>query len=219
MAEARGTALMEIPVDALEAAARANSPEPDAEKERRWPKRIRMKPLEFWRNEKVEYERLPGSATPSIARVTLNMAPRAESLGEREIQPEIVQQAVPLISEDQDQVAEFVNAKTDLMVSKLVVLPPASGRANPPTYLLPPFAKGQISVLEGSLRYAYEGEEDAAILNVGDHVCLPAVDQAILLASAGARGASTGAKFKLVLVYSDGNAENEEALPVGWQAR
>lgn len=36
------------------------------------PRRIRMRPLEFWRNERVVYERLPGSHTPSISGVILH---------------------------------------------------------------------------------------------------------------------------------------------------
>lgn len=38
------------------------------------PRRRRIPPLEFWRNERVEYERLPGSDMPTIRAVVRNMA-------------------------------------------------------------------------------------------------------------------------------------------------
>jgi len=40
------------------------------------PKRHRMPPLQAWRNERIEYERLPGSATPSIKWIVQNKAGR-----------------------------------------------------------------------------------------------------------------------------------------------
>lgn len=38
------------------------------------PTRNRMKPLEAWRNERILYERLPGSDTPSVRGAVLNVA-------------------------------------------------------------------------------------------------------------------------------------------------
>lgn len=214
MAEDRGTALMEIPIEALAAADSNITAKPDGdESPRRYPKRIRMRPLEFWRNERVISERLPGSATPSICRIALNVAPRAENLGERKISTEAVQQAMPVIQDDQE--LEFVNIQSDTLMSKLVVLPPFKGRANPPTYVLPPYSQGHIFVIEGSLRYAFEGEEDKAVLNAGDHMLLLSDDREALFASAGPRGSSEGVKFKLFLVASDGKDASEDGIPLG----
>jgi len=216
-AEDRGTAFLDIPIAALAKADLQRTKELDSDEDapRRYPRRIRMAPLEFWRNERVISERLPGSATPSICRVELNCAPRPENLAERKIAAEILQQATPVITDGQE--LEFVSVKTDSLVSKLVVLPPFTGRSNPPTFTLPPFSTGHVFVLEGALRYAYEGEDDQAVLGAGDHLWLPAVDCETLLASAGAGVNSPGAKFKVFLFANDGFAAdaNEDRLPLG----
>lgn len=46
---------------------------------RQRPKRLCMAPLEAWRNERVTYERLPGSMTPSVRGVVFNVAGRGGS--------------------------------------------------------------------------------------------------------------------------------------------
>jgi hypothetical protein len=217
MAEQRGTALMEVPVESLAAEANVQADSAADEPPRRYPRRTRMPTLEFWRNERVIYKRLPGSDVPSVSRVQLNCAPRPEGLPEREIPAKAMAEATPIILDGQE--AEFVSVNTDTLVSKLVVLPPWEGRVNPPTYVLPPFSKGQIFVIEGSIRYAQgEFEDDKAILSAGDHLMLPADEHLVLLATAGPKGAenSDGAKFKVFLLESENTRPNDEALPLGF---
>lgn len=191
MDEVRGTALMEIPIAAMD----TESLDPDAdEKSTTRPRRIRMRPLEFWRGEHVVTERIPGSACPSVCAVVLNCAPRAQDLPERKI---ALSAAVPMLADGQQ--AEFLGAQTPNLTSKLVVLPSWSG-ANPPTVTLPADAIGHLLVIEGSLRYALEGEKDMAVLNAGDHLLLEHSDREKLVGVAGTRGASSGAKFRVFLM-------------------
>lgn len=208
MEEQRGTVLMEIPIEALQ---EPESADPDTHP-RRFPKRIRMPPLEFWRNERVVYERTPGTKTPSIKGVVLNFAPRMQSMGERQVRAQALLEATPVLLEGQK--VEFVSVQSDTLESKLVILPPFSGRANPPTYMLPAFSRGQIYVIEGSARLAFEGERDKAILHTGDHVLLSGADQEILLASAGIGGANAGAKLKVFLVNGEGMAKDNHRIPL-----
>lgn len=207
---------MEVPVEALTPATTELSEEQKTP--RRWPRRIRMRPLEFWRNEHVQYERLAGSDAPSIAKVVYNCAPRSQEMGERTMSAKAQLAATPVICEHQQ--AEFVSIKTASLVSKLVVLPPVTG-TTPPTITFPPFTKGHVFVVDGSLRYALDfGDEaienqDQALLNAGDHLLLAGGEHGVLLASAGARGTSTGAKFKVFLVANRGSGAHADAPPLG----
>jgi len=211
MAEMRGTAMLDVPIETF---AKADEPEEesDSEKSSR-PRRTRIPTLDFWRGERVIYERTKGSATPSIKSVRLNGAPRSESMGERVIPPQAAQQGVPVIVDGQE--AEFVSTSTKNLESKLVVLPPfTGGRANPPTCVLPAFSVGHIFVIEGSLRYGFEGECGQANLKAGDHLMLPGYDEELLFTSSGGRHASSGVKFKVILVAPDVKVRREEAPPL-----
>jgi len=199
--------MMEVPIDAFA------TPEADDEPPRRYPRRTRIPVLESWRGERVIYERLPGSKTLSVRGVQLNCAPRAESMtqtDQRVISAQAAQQAKPVLLDGQQ--AEFNCTKTSSSSIKLVVLPPFSGTVNPPTFVLPAFSLGHLFVIEGSLRFAVEGEEDKAVLNTGDHMLLPGSDREALFASAGARGASAGAKFKIFFV-TDTNENTSDDVP------
>mmetsp|Transcript_118694 Transcript_118694/g.221864 ORF Transcript_118694/g.221864 Transcript_118694/m.221864 type:complete len:649 (-) Transcript_118694:71-2017(-) len=52
------------------------------------PKRLRIPPIEFWRNERLEYERLPGSICPSVKAVVRNVATYGKPLLALEDRPE-----------------------------------------------------------------------------------------------------------------------------------
>jgi len=194
----RGTAMLQVPIEALE-----NTDELDCEQRQGRPKRIRIPTLEFWRGERVIYERTKGSAAPSVCGVLLNGAPRGEDLWKRTIPPKAAQLAVPVVVDGAE--AEFVSTASQTISSKLVVLPPFSfGRTNPPTFVLPAFSMGHIFVVEGSVSYGFEGEMKQATLKAGDHLVLPGIDEEMLFAVAGTRQTSTGAKFKVILVNVDG---------------
>lgn len=219
MAESRGTAMMEVPIAALEHADKSRNvaPEGDAPP-RRFAKRTRIPRLDFWRNERAIYERLPGSAAPSVVAVSMNFAPRHENMGERKFPSEVVQQAVPVITGD-DQLLEFVSSKTDRITSKFIVLPPCSG-VNPATYVVPAFAKGQIIMIEGSLRCGYVPEEgkrpQESVLETGDHMVLPGNEREVLLAANGRGSRSVGAKLKIFYFPDESQFEEDDnVLPVG----
>jgi len=196
MSEIRGTALVEVPIEDLD----TTPADADADVPAERPHRVRMKPLEFWRNERVIYERLPGAQTPSVCRVLLNVAPRAEDLPKRSL----ALQAVPVVADGQQ--AEFLSNQTSCISSKLVVLPPWTSTVSPPTFALPAGCMGHVFVIEGSLRYAFEGEQDMAIINAGDHLLLEQSEGDKLLGCAGARGAGEGVKFKVFLITSSQDA-------------
>jgi hypothetical protein len=207
MKQERGLALMQMPLEVLKEADSQATPED--EPPRRWPKRIRIPTLDYWRNESVVLERLADSEAPSVVGVRMNFAPRMENMGERTLPTHAVQQAVPMMLEDQE--LEFVTTDTGAIMSKLVILPPPRGRANPPTYTVPPFQEGTIFVLEGSLRCGYENDvPDKALLQPGDVMLLPAGDREVLVAPAA--GSSAGVKFKLYLVAGGQKANPADAV-------
>jgi len=211
MAEARGTALLEVPIEAL-AVAEGEEPDESEQGPRRYPRRVRIPTLDFWRGERVIYKRTKGSATPSVEAVLFNGAPRSENMSSRTIPSRAVQQAKPVIIDGQQ--AEFVSTNTQRIESKLVVLPPFSGSANPPTFVLPPCSMGHLFVIQGSLRYGFEEEYPQATLNAGDHLLLPGYAQELLLSVAGTRFANSGAKFKVILVSADATARSQNAAPL-----
>lgn len=184
---------MEVPIEALHVKGEADSEETG----RRYPRRLRIPPLEFWRNEKVIRKRLPGSSTVSIQAVVFNTAPRSEQAPQRNIPV----QATPMIANDENEV-EFACAQTDELQSKFVVLPPWRGRAQPFTYVLPAMSVCLVYVVEGSLRYAREGEEDKTVIRAGDVAQFKADQREVLLAPVGARGVGAGAKFKVFFISS-----------------
>lgn len=206
-AQMRGTALVEVPIE---------KPASDSDGQR--PRRFRMKPLEFWRGERVILERLPGSAMPSLKSVVLNCAAQYKDVPELTVPPE----AVPVVADGQQ--AEYLCAKTPSLTSKLIVLPAWTAGTNPPSFALPPFSVGHVFVIEGSLRFA-EGDpvqdpdrcetcgvmpgrpvphyQDKAVLNKGDHLMLPGGERHVLLGSAGPRKRSPRVVFKVFLITVD----------------
>lgn len=193
MQEVRGTALFEVPASATQGMPEVGSPTHP----RRYPRRsTRIPPLEFWRGEHLVYTRDSTSEAPSVTKVVYNCARRAEDLPER---------AVPLkgtaILGEGTVEAEFNLAESAAVSSKFIVLPPwQRGRANPPTYVVPASSIGLVYVTDGSLRYTVEGENDLAVLNVGDALKLAGSSRDVLLASAGECGTSTCAKFRAIFV-------------------
>jgi len=205
-AQMRGTALVEVPIK-----------HPASDSDGR-PRRFRMKPLEFWRGERVILERLPGSAMPSLKSVVLNCAAQYKDVPELTVPPE----AVPVVADGQQ--AEYLCTKTPSLTSKLIVLPAWNAGINPPSFSLPPFSVGHVFVIEGSLRFAEADPvpvpdncetcgvmpgrpvpqfQDKAILNKGDHLMLPGGERHVLLGSAGPRKRSPRVVFKVFLITVD----------------
>lgn len=73
VAALRGLDLKEVPV--AEIAAQTSETQANGR-----PRRLRFPPIEFWRNERIEYERLPGSFCPSVRAVVRNMATFGKNL-------------------------------------------------------------------------------------------------------------------------------------------
>lgn len=106
-ASLRGLELLEMPMSLLtggggdEACLALQDEEQQPLKKSR-PRRNRMKPLETWRNERILYERLPGSEAPSVRGVVLNAA--GTSGGERPaLAPLLVHQQGPAEESDEDE--------------------------------------------------------------------------------------------------------------------
>eukprot|EP00438_Fugacium_kawagutii_P012069 Skav210673 [mRNA] locus=scaffold5572:12149:13141:- [translate_table: standard] len=133
-------ALTQVPAEAFQV----------AESPAKRPRRCRMPPLQSWRNERPVFERVAGSMTPRLAAVELNMSPLESSC--RKLQLPALQP--PLESME---ASEFVGISTEIFTSKLFALPLAPRVGSPCTVVLR--GVGIIHVLDGSLRFAKEGEE------------------------------------------------------------
>ncbi|CAJ1431600.1 unnamed protein product, partial [Effrenium voratum] len=137
LAKLREPALTYVPVEAFL---------PDS----RVPKRCRMPPLKSWRNERVVYQRLAGSMTPSVAAVELDMTPE-DRVGSR--------MALPALQPDLDREAvEFLGITTENLTSKMYALPQGRSSSAPCTVALQ--GCGVLHVLDGELRFARADAEE-----------------------------------------------------------
>jgi len=168
----------------------------EVQSNRGYPRRIRMRPLETWRNERVCYERLKGSSTPSVAGVALNMAPRPTNNLPRKLDLSVLQ--VPPASASGG--IEFTGLSTSTLKSRVFSLPGWRTGNQPCTVALPP-TPGILFVLEGKI-YA-EGTSVGGKLELGkgDAAALPQSDEAVLVTPAGPRHpGALGARFLWVQV-------------------
>lgn len=121
------------------------------------PQRCRVPPLQAWRNERLVYERVAGSMTPSVAAVELDMTPPTDSI----TPPRMLR--LPALQpplEDLDAV-EYVGISTRHLTSKVYALPLAKSTNAPCTVALE--GSGIIHVFYGTLRFAQEGGEEQLV--------------------------------------------------------
>mmetsp|Transcript_49806 Transcript_49806/g.115639 ORF Transcript_49806/g.115639 Transcript_49806/m.115639 type:complete len:516 (-) Transcript_49806:196-1743(-) len=174
--ELRTLALAEVPLDSLVASKLETA---GAATQR--PQRLRFPPLETWRNERLVYERPRGSEVPCVVGVQLNLAPRALTDPPRHFAcTSLEAPSFPTL----DAVEESVGLSTAELSTRLFTMPPAQARRPAPTVRLPP-ACGQLHVLDGAVRCAYEGDDVAAEMRLlaGDTVLLRDWRRAVLVAS------------------------------------
>lgn len=183
------SALVEVPLAAFEDAGPSSGGRP---------KRRRMPPLEFWRNERIVYERLPGQECMGIRSVVLNRAerpadaPRALDTAShcmplRALQPE-VQEGTAAICE---------GISTSEVQTHVLSLPAQGARKSPITLMLPSSgpdggraSKGILHVLEGRIRCARAGTELEREFCRGDSAKIQCGQEAAaLVAAAGTEGA------------------------------
>jgi len=184
--ELRALTLTEVPLDAF----------PEISLAEGRPRRRRLPPLESWRNECLVYERPRGSKAPEVAGVTLNLGPRAATDPPRQLGFTVLQ--APLAQEEPlEREKEFVGLATPELETRIFTLP--LGGSRPRTVKLPP-ARGQIYVIDGAVRCAYEGDPVAAELRLlaGDTALLREESRAVLVAPAeleGGEGHGSVARF------------------------
>eukprot|EP00442_Polarella_glacialis_P058931 CAMPEP_0115103378 /NCGR_PEP_ID=MMETSP0227-20121206/34559_1 /TAXON_ID=89957 /ORGANISM="Polarella glacialis, Strain CCMP 1383" /LENGTH=463 /DNA_ID=CAMNT_0002499843 /DNA_START=59 /DNA_END=1450 /DNA_ORIENTATION=+ len=185
------------------------------------PQRCRMKPLESWRNERVVFERTPGSKAPSVVAVELNLSPRPGN-EPRKLHCTALQS--PLQQPGKPSHTEFVGLRSSAIASKVYSLPlKCLSGGEPYTVMLR--GCGVIYVLEGSLRYAREGSADEIVLHAGDTALLRGGARPVLAAPA-CDGSSTsgaaadnaknivGARFRWIQVSSRAKKSAKPATPV-----
>eukprot|EP00933_Yihiella_yeosuensis_P044122 TRINITY_DN39219_c0_g1_i1.p1 TRINITY_DN39219_c0_g1~~TRINITY_DN39219_c0_g1_i1.p1 ORF type:complete len:285 (-),score=64.69 TRINITY_DN39219_c0_g1_i1:76-930(-) len=108
--ELRGLDLVEVPL--LEFSAAAGGTESQAEAfpgSRRRPKRNCLPPLEAWRNERIIYERPPGSPMPQAKKVVLNTAadPGLAAWAEQMKEPEATRLPLPPLQDETQRALEW----------------------------------------------------------------------------------------------------------------
>ena len=134
------SALLQFPVEMFEKASPGSRP-----------RRCRVPPLQSWRNERLVYERVAGSLTPSVAAVTLDMSvdkTTARTLEIPALQPPLDFDAV-----------ELVGITSEYLISKVYALPLSSSKQSPCTVTLE--GTGIIYVLDGALRFGVEGAKNS----------------------------------------------------------
>jgi len=195
----RALALAEVPLDAFMITQVQNAV---AVKGR--PRRCRFPPLESWRNERLVYERPRGSKVPGVVGVELNLGPRPSTdprpprhLHCKALQAPTYKQEVV--------VEESVGLSTPELETRSFVLPGVAPGRRPHTVRLPP-ARGQIFVMDGSVRCAYEGDPVAAemCLSAGDTALLRDERRAVLVASAELEGGVVRFRWVQVKVPAPG---------------
>ncbi|CAJ1401903.1 unnamed protein product [Effrenium voratum] len=171
LAKLREPALTYVPVEAFL---------PDS----RVPKRCRMPPLKSWRNERVVYQRLAGSMTPSVAAVELDMTPE-DRVGSR--------MALPALQPDLDREAvEFLGITTENLTSKMYALPQGRSSSAPCTVALQ--GCGVLHVLDGELRFARADAEEL-LLPQGSTMLVKGAGTKLLAPVADGHAGDLGARF------------------------
>eukprot|EP00927_Polykrikos_kofoidii_P009075 TRINITY_DN13766_c1_g2_i1.p1 TRINITY_DN13766_c1_g2~~TRINITY_DN13766_c1_g2_i1.p1 ORF type:complete len:933 (+),score=150.71 TRINITY_DN13766_c1_g2_i1:1285-4083(+) len=169
-------------------------------------KRCRMRPLEAWRNERLVYERPPGSKLPHVAAVSLNCGLRDSTV--RRL-PVCQLQATPV---PQSTSAELFGLSNDGMKSCIVSLPAWDRRKQREPFTVALWGTGSeriaarsqgfLHVLDGEVRFAQEGldgtGQDEIKLRKGDSSALTCNGRPWLVAST--EEARSGARLLWVVV-------------------
>lgn len=175
-------ALLEFPLDMFKASEGSR------------PRRCRVPPLESWRNERLVYERLAGSLTPSVAAVTLDMS--VEKTTARTLEIPALQPAL-----DSFDAVELVGITSQYLISKVYALPLSRLKEAPCTVTLQ--GTGVIHVLDGTLRFGVEGAKasKAEVVRAGGTMLVKGPGRKLVApAYAASRGehGSAGVRFRWV---------------------
>lgn len=195
----RGLSEEQVPIAAFATETRADGT-------RQASQRRRCPPLDTWRNERYAYERLPGSALPTVSAVILNCAPRPADAKRRELPLKVLRATAPL----EYIASDAVGLGTEYLKTKVVCLPahdPMKTK-NPYTVTLDETelgstssSRGSLHVLEGPVRLQQQvdGKTSEAQLDAGDIVVLDCGRGPALVA---ATTGGSGARLLWILVAS-----------------
>ncbi|CAK0866300.1 unnamed protein product [Prorocentrum cordatum] len=131
------------------------------------PKRVRIEPVQAWRNERVIYERTEGSQLPNVKAIARNLThrpgARLHKLGEGKILK------MPPLDSGTSFPQTFRGLSTPAMRSQYFNLPmPLAGQTPHPVPLR--VGRGILYVLLGAVKICYEGSSDEDVLRQGDIV-------------------------------------------------
>lgn len=205
--QSAGVAVAMVPLTVLSVQQDASS-EVDMAPERTGharPRRCRIRPLDAWRNERLVYERVPGSLMPTVAGAELNLAPPKVYSDRPPRQLDVTTLQVPAVVPERRSTSaiQFKGLAGAALESQVFSLPGWVGQGTPKTVLLEAPEGGLLYVYEGAMRFA---AEHAAIdqeveLRTGDCVRLQGRRRQVLVAPARRADCSSGARFILVRVH------------------
>mmetsp|Transcript_14125 Transcript_14125/g.26208 ORF Transcript_14125/g.26208 Transcript_14125/m.26208 type:complete len:509 (-) Transcript_14125:88-1614(-) len=170
-----------------------NASDEDDDAPRKRPQRTRMPPLDFWRNERVIYERKPGDIGFSVAGVVKNCAPHAsaeeQTSSQRDLKS-IVQDPNVAKFQGMNPSSGVISdgVKTNRLSTHSVVIPHwLKHQKKPPTVVLPIPSSGcgTIYVVEGSVRLAciFGSKYKEVQLHAGDICNIPDIETQFLAAA------------------------------------
>jgi len=170
-----------------------NASDEDDDAPRKRPQRTRMPPLDFWRNERVIYQRKAGDIGFSVAGVVKNCAPHAsaeeQTSSQRDLKS-IVQDPNVAKFQGMNPSSGVISdgVKTDRLSTHSVVIPHwLKHQKKPPTVVLPIPSPGcgTIHVVEGSVRLAciFGSKYKEVQLHAGDIFNIPDIEAQFLAAA------------------------------------
>jgi len=132
------------------------------------PQRNRLPKLEAWRGERVNYERQPGSLTPSITSVTVNLAPRPSAYHQRSLPLSMLQIPSFQATSPASPATEAMGLRASWFQVHNFTLTAASNVS-----VVMPSQRGKIWVWEGAVRCHIKNKPaDEIQLNRGDVAAL-----------------------------------------------
>jgi len=145
------------------------------------PKRVRIEPVQAWRNERVIYERTEGSQLPNVKAIARNLTHRPgaslHKLGEGKIL------RMPPLDSGTSFPQTFRGLSTPAMRSQYFNLPtPLAGQTPHPVPLR--VGGGILYVLLGAVSICYEGSNDKDVLWQGDIVKFSSPKMLLITAAA-----------------------------------
>eukprot|EP00933_Yihiella_yeosuensis_P015272 TRINITY_DN13379_c0_g1_i2.p1 TRINITY_DN13379_c0_g1~~TRINITY_DN13379_c0_g1_i2.p1 ORF type:complete len:476 (-),score=94.64 TRINITY_DN13379_c0_g1_i2:107-1534(-) len=200
MSTVRSLVLTTVPVDALSSGTHSG----DGESQR--PQRVRMRPLEHWRNERLIFNRSKGSKLPAVVAVELNQGPKPDTDPSSRLPLTCWGVLQPPVTQ-----VECKGLCTENLTSKVYRLPARAAGETPYTVALQ--GMGIVHVYEGTLRFALAGKVyKEETLKAGGTLLVRGGKKPMLAAPE--EGSSAGVNFQWVAVQQRRKAPMEPPSPV-----